>query len=244
MDAGDEVDREALELAMTDAPFDRGDVGLRDRAEPALRSLRDHRGQRAAWLQPRVGPLRITGQKSAVSTEQRVKASWAVADERIELLEILRQHGDGGHAVERAIRRRPAPGENKERRTETCQPRRENIADIGTDIAGHVHVEEASLARVKVARYSPQLTGNERPPVPIDEKDRPHLRQRVDDELHPPVKVHLVPTYGVVGHAPHDLVDFGYSALDRLKDLKRMLVKDIERARDPVIGDGMVMTDL
>src|SRR5207253_2050306 len=69
--------------------------------------------------------------------------------ERIELLEVLRQHGDGGHAVERAVRRGPTPGENKERRTETCQPRRENIADIGTDIAGHVHVEEASLARVK-----------------------------------------------------------------------------------------------
>src|SRR5258707_2602683 len=104
------------------------------------------------------------------------------------------------------IRRRPAPGENKERRTETCQPRRENIADIGTDIAGHVHVEEASLARVKVARYSPELTGNERSAVPIDEKDRPHLRQRVDDVLHPLVKVQLVPPDVVVGHAAHDLV--------------------------------------
>jgi len=155
IDAGDDVDREALELALTDAPFGRVDLGLRDRADAALLSLRDHRVQSAAWLQRPVGPLRITGQKSAVSTEQRVKASRAAADERIELLEVLRQHGDGGHAVERAVRRGPAPGENKERRTETCQPRRENIADIGTDIAGHVHVEEASLARVKVARYSP-----------------------------------------------------------------------------------------
>jgi hypothetical protein len=241
IDAGDNVDREALELALTDAPFGRVDLGLRDRADAALLSLRDHRVQSAAWLQTPVGPLRITGQKSAVSTEQRVKASGAAADERIELLEVLRQHGDGDHAVERAVRRRSAPGENKKRRTETCQPRRENIADIGTDIAGHVHVEEASLARAKVARYSPELTGHERPAVPIDEKDRPHLRQRVDDVLHALVKVQLVPADVVVGHATHDLVDFGDGALDRLKDLKRMLVKDIERALDPVIGDGILM---
>src|SRR6266446_1342212 len=174
---------------MTDAPFDRVDLGLRDRADAALLSLRDHRVQSAAWLQTPVGPLRITGEKSAVSTEQRVKASWAVADERIELLEVLRQHSDGDHAVERTIRRRAAPGENKERRAEACQPRHEDIADIGTDIAGHVHVEEASLARVKIGRYTREPTGNERPAVPIDEKDRPHLRHGVDDALHALVKV-------------------------------------------------------
>jgi hypothetical protein len=241
IDAGDDVDGEALELTLTDAPFGRVDLGLPDRADAALLSLRDHRVQSAAWQQRPVGPLRITGQKSAVSTEQRVKASRAAANERIELLEVLRQHGDGDHAVERAVRRRSAPGENKERRTETCQPRRENIADIGTGIAGRVHAEEASLARVKVARYSPELTGNERPAVPIDEKDRPHLRQRVDDVLHALVKVQLVPADVVIGHAAHDLVDFGDGALDRLKDLKRMLVKDIERALDPVIGDGILM---
>ena len=104
-----------------------------------------------------------------------------------------------------------------------------------------MHVEEASLARVKVVRYSPELTGNERSAVPIDEKDRPHLRQRVDDVLHALVKVQLVPADVVVGHTAHDLVDFGDGALDRLKDLKRMLVKDIERALDPVIGNGILM---
>ena len=83
--------------------------------------------------------------------------------------------------------------------------------------------------------------GDKRPAVPVDEKDRPHLRQRVDDVLHALVKVQLVPADVVIGHAAHDLVDFGDGALDRLKDLKRMLVKDIERALDPVIGDGMLM---
>jgi len=84
-------------------------------------------------------------------------------------------------------------------------------------------------------------TGHERPAVPIDEKDRPHFRQGVDDALHALVKVQLVPADVVVGHAAHDFVDLGHGALDRLKDLERMLVKDVERALDPVIGDGIFM---
>ena len=43
IDAGYHVDREALELALTHAPFGRVDLGLRDRADAALLSLRDHR---------------------------------------------------------------------------------------------------------------------------------------------------------------------------------------------------------
>jgi hypothetical protein len=35
---------------MADAPFDRVDLGPRDRADAALLSLRDHRVQSAAWL--------------------------------------------------------------------------------------------------------------------------------------------------------------------------------------------------
>src|SRR6516164_1913210 len=184
VDAGDDVDRKALELAMADSPFDRIDLGPPDGLDAALPSLRDRRVQSAAGLETLVGPLRITGKKSAVGTKQRVKAPRAAADERIELLEILRQHGDGDHALERTIRRRAAPGENEERRTETCQPRREDLADIGAGIAGYLRGEEASLARVKIGRYLREPTGHERPAVPIDEKDRPHFRQGVDDALH------------------------------------------------------------
>src|SRR5262249_39513312 len=174
VDAGNDVDRKALELAMTDAPFDRVDLGPPDGLDAALPSLRDRRVQSAAGLETLVGPLRITGKKSAVGTEQRVKASRAAAYERIELLEILRQHGD--RAIKRTIRRRAAPGENEERRTETCQPRREDLADIGAGIAGCLRGEEASLARVKIGRYLREPAGHERPAVPIDEKDRPHFR--------------------------------------------------------------------
>src|SRR5262249_55351115 len=50
VDTGDDVDREALKLAMTDAPFDRVDLGPRDRADTALRSLGDHGVRTAACL--------------------------------------------------------------------------------------------------------------------------------------------------------------------------------------------------
>src|SRR5262249_62242704 len=92
VDAGNDVDRKPLELAMTAPPFDRVDLGPPDGLDAALPSLRDRRVQSAAGLETLVGPLRITGKKSAVCTQQRVKASRAAADERIELLEILRQH--------------------------------------------------------------------------------------------------------------------------------------------------------
>jgi len=83
--------------------------------------------------------------------------------------------------------------------------------------------------------------GHERPAVPIDEKDRLHFRQGVDDALHALVKVQLVAAHVVVRHAAHNFVDLGHGALDRLKNLERMLVKDVERALDPVIGDGIFM---
>ena len=84
-------------------------------------------------------------------------------------------------------------------------------------------------------------TGHEGPAVPIDEKDRPHFRQGVDDALQALVKARLVSPDVVVRHAAHDFVDFGDGALDRLKDLEGMLVKNIERTLDPVIGDGIFM---
>src|SRR5262245_34085422 len=162
VDAGDDVDRKALELTITNSPFGRVDLGPCDREDAALSSLRDRGAQTAAGLEAPIGPLRITGEKTAVRTDQRIKASRAAADERVEFLEILRQHGDPDHAVELTIRQRTPPGENKERRTKARQPRCEDLADIGTGIAGHLRGEEASLARVKIGRYSRELTGHER----------------------------------------------------------------------------------
>ncbi len=94
---------------------------------------------------------------------------------------------------------------------------------------------------VEIGRHLREPTGHERLAVAIDEKYRSQLRQGVDDALHALVQVRLLASDVVVRHAAHDFVDLGDGALDRLKDLERMLVKDVERALDPVIGDGMLM---
>jgi hypothetical protein len=77
--------------------------------------------------------------------------------------------------------------------------------------------------------------------VAVDEKDRAQLRQRIDDALHALVQARLLFADLVIRHAANDLVDLGDGALDRLKHLERVLVKDIERTLDTVVGDGQLM---
>ena len=184
LEAGDYVNGEALELAVADPPFGPVDLGADGvgRTLPALRDRRlepTARGERAHAL----GLFWIAGKKLAVRTDQRVKAAGAAPDQRVELLEILRQHGDCDHAVETFIQGRTAPGQNEKWRAEGLQPGLHDFAHIGADIAGHVHVEESPLARAQVARDLYELTGEERPPLPVDEKDRAQLWQCVDDPL-------------------------------------------------------------
>src|SRR5205823_11237464 len=107
LEAGDYVNGEALELAVTDPPF--GPVDLRadgvGRTLPALRDRRlepTARAERAYAL----GLFRITGKKLTVAADQRVKAAGAAPDQRVELLEILRHHGDCDHAIETFIQGR------------------------------------------------------------------------------------------------------------------------------------------
>src|SRR6266508_1974646 len=239
---GDRVNRKALELAVADPPFGAVDLGA-DRVDLALPSLRD-RGLELAARPLRaqlLGRLRITGEKLAVRAYERVEAAWAAADERVELLEILRHDRDRHHAVECAVRRRPAPRENEERRAESCEPRLHDFADISANVAGAVHVEETALAGAQVGWDLHELAGDERPAVTVDEEDRAQLRQRLDDELHALVQARLVGADGIVGHATHDFIDLGDGALDRLKDLERMLVKDIERTLNAVVGDRLLV---
>ena len=86
-----------------------------------------------------------------------------------------------------------------------------------------------------------ELAGGERPALTVDEKDRAQLRQRVDDALHALVQARLVGADSIVGHSAYDFIDLGDGALDRLKDLERVLVKDIERTLDAIVGDVQLM---
>src|SRR5262249_61959433 len=129
----------------------------------------------------------------------------------------------------------------EERRAESREPRLHNFADIGADIAVDVHVEKAALAGAQIARHLDELAGEDRLAVPVDEKDRAQLRQRIDDALDALVQPRLLLADLLVRHAAHDLVDLGDRALDGLKDLERMLINDIERPLDAVVGDALLV---
>ena len=186
-----------------------------------------------------VAQLGVAGEKLSVRLHQRVEASRAAPDQRIKILEVARQHGNRDHAVERAIGGGPPARKHEERGAETRQSRRHHIADIGPGRAGHMRTEKIPVAHIEVGRHLRELAGNDRAAVTVDEKDRPQLRQRIDDLLQAIVQARLVLPEGVVRHAAHDLVDLGNGPLDGLEDLERVLVQDIERALDPIVGDRM-----
>jgi hypothetical protein len=101
-DAGDSENGKALELAIADPAF--GPIDLRAaRADRALRPLRDRRLQARPDSPQAVGRLRKAGEKLAVRAQERVKLAWAAPDQRVELLEILRQDRDGDHALEGTV---------------------------------------------------------------------------------------------------------------------------------------------
>src|SRR5262249_30003465 len=173
--------------------------------------------------------------------DQRVKRAWAAPDERIELLEILRHDRHRDHPVETAVFGRTAPRKDEERRAESREPRLHNFTDIDADIAVDVHVEKTALTGAQVARHLHELAGKKRLAVAVDEKDRAQLRQHIDDALDALVKPRLLLADLLVRHAAHDLVDLGDRALDGLKDLERMLMNDIERPLDAVVGDAQLV---
>ena len=102
--------------------------------------------------------------------------------------------------------------------------------------------EKVAIAHVEVGGHLCELTGNEGMAIAIDQEDCAQLRERVDDPLQTVVQAQLLASDIGIRHAAHDFVNLGGGALDRLKDLERVLMKDVERTLDPVIGEGMLMT--
>ena len=72
--------------------------------------------------------------------------------------------------------------------------------------------------------------------VAIYDRDALHLRQRVVDQLEPGAQRSFVAPDVVVRHATNDFVDLGKGALDGLQHLERVLVQDVERAVNALIG--------
>ena len=241
VDACHDVNRKTFELAKSDPPLGSVELRVRDRIDDPFPTLRDGLVQAAAGLEAALAVRRprIAREKLPVRANERVQVSGAAADERVEFLEVLRQDGDRCDAVEGTIDQRATPGKNEKWRAEARQPRRGHVADVSPRVAGHVHAEEAAIARIEVRRRLRELAGKQRLAVAIDEEDGTQLRQGTDDLLETIVQARLVVSDGLVGHAAHDLVDLGDGALDRLEHLERVLVQNIERALDALIGDGI-----
>ncbi len=183
----------------------------------------------------------MAGEKGAVGAHQAVEVAGAASDQAIEFLEVGRQHRDRRDAVEGVVRRGAATGEDEERAADTGQPRPGHLAHEGAGIGGHLGTEEIAVARVEIRGHQRQLTGDERAAVAADQEDRAQLRHGVDDPFQPLVQARLLRPDLVVRHAARDLVDLGDGTLHGLEDLQRMLVENVERPLDLVIGDRVLM---
>ena len=179
-DAGNRENGKAFELAIADPPFHPVDLRTAGADRP-FRPLRDRRLQARPDGPQAVGRLRIAGEKPAVCADERVKLAWAAPDQRVELLEILRQNRDGDHAVEGTVSGRASARKHEKRCAKPRAARLHDLADITADVASDMRAEEAALAGAHVGRHLHELAGDEPLAVAVDEKDRAQLRQRIDD---------------------------------------------------------------
>ena len=236
--AGEGVDRKARELAKADAAGNAVDLGV-DREQAVVEALADGGAQHARGAQsPRAiaedGKTREVG---AVRAHQRVETAGRLADQRIEVFEIARPHRHRDDAVEGAVRRFQATGEIEEIAGDAGQPRRAHIADIGPGVAVELGLEIIAIAEVDAVRHGGKRARHQRPAVAADEKNGVKLRHRRHDAGEALMQARLRRVDLVVRHAAHDLVDFREGAIDRLEHLERLLLHDVERANDALVGD-------
>ena len=105
-----------------------------------------------------------------------------------------------------------------------------------------MHLEKTAVPHIEVGRHLGELTRNQRLTVAVDKKNCTQLRQCGHDPLEPLVQTRLIVANGLVRHIAHDLVDFGDRAFYRLEHFERVLVQNIERSFDALIGDGVFVS--
>ena len=183
VDAGHDIDRESLELAITDPPVDRVDLGLRYGIERPVQTLGDRDAQRARWIErARTVALHgITREKGPVRADQRIETAGTASDPSVEFLEIARQHRDRDDAVERAVGRQPAAREVEEMVVERSPTRRQYLADQRALGTGRMSSKIGTIHRVDLARNGAKRTRSQRLALAIDHHDRHELGNCVDD---------------------------------------------------------------
>lgn len=100
-------------------------------------------------------------------------------------------------------------------------------------------LEVVAVVEQHVGRHRGEHARNERLAVAADQQDGIELRHRRDDAGEPRLQPRLRRADLGVRHATHDLVDLREGAIDGLEHLQRLLLHDIERARDALVGHRM-----
>ena len=98
-------------------------------------------------------------------------------------------------------------------------------------------LEVINIAEVYIFRHRQTVGEDERTAVAVDDHDALHPRQGLDDPLEAFVQNTFVSADIVVRHATCDFINLGKDTLDRLQNLERMLVQDVERAIDTLVGE-------
>ncbi len=245
LDARHHINGESGQLAIADASLDRIELGARHRVERTVEPQGHRAAQLARWgeRQRTVILLRMARQEHAVGAHQRKEIAGAAPDQTIELLEVVRQDGDRDDAVERAVGRGPAPRQGEEGAVQSAPARHQRLAHQRTLGSGRRRVvpEIGSVGNAQVVRDGRKQARRQWFSSAVDHRDRLELGYRVHDPLQPVVQALLVGDDDGVGHAAHYLLDLGDRPLAGLEDLERMLVDDIERMLDAVVGNGMLV---
>ncbi len=180
-------------------------------------------------------------QHRAVGPDQRQEAAGLTADPGVEILEIFGKHRGLDHAGKAAILVAAAPANAEEPRPLIGQPRRQHLADEGTDVALGMDPEVVPVREIDVGGRLDQAV-DERPAVGIEYPERFHLGKRLGDPAQPVVQVLLLRDDLGIAHAADDLGDLGQAAVDGLEHLERVLMGDVERPLDLLVG-GLAVRD-
>jgi len=159
------------------------------------------------------------------------------ADLGIETLKFGRPDADAHDAGKRAFRRRPAPADGEELiGRQTGIAGNQNLADVGAGVLLDLNSEIIAIRGAQLPRHRIEQAGNERMPIAIEQHDRLDLRRGIVDRFELEVIRRLVRKDALVRNVPKQLRDVEEREVDRLEHFRGMLVHDLERAFDPLVG--------
>ena len=224
------------------------DLGVRDRVDHALPGPGAIAGLQSPLpgrdrVRGRLARRRVTGEKLAVrAAPARRGCPGCARSARRTPRSSAARTATAIDAVERAVRRRPPPRKHEERRAETCSSRGvRDVADIGAEHRRPPCASKKSaLARV-AGRPVPARAGSRR----VGRPSRSMRKIARSCGSASTICFRRSCSRGwscrtALSGMPRTISSTSAMApLDGLEDLERVLVKDIERALDPIIGDGV-----